>query len=235
VAPQLGHVVPAVPASAACRRSRRSASRLSRRRASLAERWHALEQKRWGDPPLRPAMNAVPHVSQCRSSPILWDANLAPLQAQGRLPSLQPLRADAGDNRAADICLSSTGRPSGVARTWRRRPGISAGGGRRRGARAAPAGDERAACIWPSSTARSNGSAQTSRRSPDRPCRRCPPSLPGRQLVGARCVRLGVVSFAVRLPPCARTLGSRIADLSAMAGMPCHMSRKVVRRTFERR
>jgi hypothetical protein len=46
------------------------------------------------------------------------------LQAQGRLPALADLRADAGENRAVGIWASSTGWSSGAARTWCRSLGI---------------------------------------------------------------------------------------------------------------
>jgi hypothetical protein len=65
------------------------------------------------------------------------DANLALFQAQGRLPSLADLRADAGDERAVGMWSSSIARSSGAVRTWRRRSGMSSVGGT---ARVAPAG-----------------------------------------------------------------------------------------------
>jgi hypothetical protein len=130
--PQPGHRVPPVPfwaaRRAAARRLLRSVARCSRRRGTIPFNRHGTEQKTWGRPPRRTG-NALPHASQCRSSPILSDANLVPLQAQGRLPSLADLRAPAGDGRAADICLSSTVRSSGTSRTWCRRSGMSSVGG----------------------------------------------------------------------------------------------------------
>ena len=72
--PQAGQVVPAVPSStawrAACRRVRHSATRRICRRELLALSPHEREQKRWCCPLAR-ARKALPHVSQCRSSPIL--------------------------------------------------------------------------------------------------------------------------------------------------------------------
>jgi len=59
------------------------------------------------------------HTSHNAARRPLGDANWAPLQAQGRLPSLADLRADAADKRAACICSSSTGCSNGAAQAGR--------------------------------------------------------------------------------------------------------------------
>jgi hypothetical protein len=69
MAPQLGHMVPAVPSSAAwrtaSRRARRSAMRRICRCELLALCWHEREQKRLGGP-LGRGRKGLPHLSQCR-------------------------------------------------------------------------------------------------------------------------------------------------------------------------
>jgi hypothetical protein len=104
--------------------------------------------------------------------------------------------AHAGDERASGICLSSTGRSSGAAQTWRRSPGMLSVAGWH-----AAAATKRAPSIFASSIGHPSGSAQTWCHTPGIGCRRCRSGPPGGPPPGGCCVRWRVAVADVGQSP----------------------------------